>query len=666
MDSNQIRQKYLEFFKQRGHAVIPRASMVPENDPTTLFTGSGMQPLVNYFLGDAHPAGKRITDSQTCFRAEDAGEVGDNRHTTFFEMLGNWSFGDYFKAEQLPWFFEFLTNEIGLDPSKLYVTCFIGDESAGVSKDKESAEIWQKLFEEKRIGSKIVEIGSEADGYTKGMQDGRIFYYDSSKNWWSRSGKPDEMPAGEPGGPDSEVFYEFTNIEHDKKYGEHCHPNCDCGRFIEIGNSVFMEFIKQQDGSFKELPNKNVDFGGGLERISAASLNSSDVFRISLMWPIIEKIEKLSNKKYLFNPGDLGYEKMPDCWDKDMKSMRIIADHLRAGIFLATDGVTPSNKRQGYVMRRLLRRAIRYALDLGIEQGVCEHIAPVIAELYRNDFPEVMEREQEIIETLKREEKVFRQTLNKGLREFEKMWADGTRGLVTANTKPGEIIVNDLNAKKVIRGENVFVLYDTFGFPVELSIEEAKKQGIEIDENWKKDFDRLMEEQRERSQTASKGEFKGGLADTGEMTTRLHTAAHLLDMALIQVLGDGVHQKGANITAERLRFDFTHPEKVTPEQIVKVEEIVNDAIKKDLPVSWQEENTEEALKTGAIGAFGSKYGDKVKVYYIGEKSNPISREICGGPHVDHTGQLGDNGKKFKITKEESSSAGVRRIKAVLI
>lgn len=635
MDSNQIRQKYLDFFKQRGHAVIPRAPMVPENDPTTLFTGSGMQPLVNYFLGDPHPAGKRITDSQTCFRAEDVEEVGDNRHTTFFEMLGNWSFGDYFKKEQLPWFFEFLTKEIGLDPSRLYVTCFIGDEAAGVARDAESAEVWQKLFEENGLDNKVVEIGSETDGYAKGMQSGRIFYYDSSKNWWSRSGKPDEMPAGEPGGPDSEVFYEFTEIEHDKKYGEHCHPNCDCGRFIEIGNSVFMEFIKQEDGSFKELPNKNVDFGGGLERISAASLNSPDVFKISLIWPIIQKLEEISGKKY----------------DENQQAMRVIADHLRAGIFLATDGVVPSNKRQGYVMRRLLRRAIRYALDLGIEQDVCERIAPVIAELYRNDFPEVLEREQEIIEVLKHEEKIFRQTLRKGLQVFEREVLSFKRG-------GGEIT-------SMITGSFAFVLYDTYGFPLELTEEEAKKRGVKSSENFREDFDKKMTEQRERSRTAAAGEFKGGLADTGEMTTKLHTAAHMLDSALIQVLGDTVHQKGANITAERLRFDFTHHQKVTPEEIAKVEQIVNDAIQKDYPVFWQEENTDEALKTGAIGVFGQKYGDKVKVYYVGDKSSPFSREICGGPHVEHTGQLAEGGKKFKVKKEESSSAGVRRIKAVL-
>jgi len=639
MTAQEIRRAYLEYAAKNEHVVIPRASLVPTNDPTTLFTGSGMQPLVQYFLGTPHPSGSRIADSQTCFRADDIDEVGDNRHTTFFEMLGNWSFGDYFKKEQLAWFFSFLTETIALDPSKLYVTCFLGDKEANVAKDEESAKIWEELFGSKGLDAKIVEIGSEADGGVKGMQDGRIFYYDSSKNWWSRSGKPSEMPAGEPGGPDSEVFYRFYEKEHTdeekKLYGENCHPNCDCGQFLEIGNSVFMEFVKYADGSFGELPNKNVDFGGGLERISAAANGDMDVFKISLIWPIVERLETLSGKKYTDHTH----------------AMRVIADHLRAGIFLATDGVTPSNKGQGYVMRRLLRRAIRYAFEIGIEQGLCERVAPTIAELYRDDFPEVLEREQEIIKVLEREEKIFRQTLRKGLSMLEKI-ADSNRD------DKGEVgIAGDLV---------IFPMYDTFGFPVELTLEEANKHGWKLLDNWQETFDRKMQEQRQRSQTAAQGSFKGGLADASEMTTKLHTAAHLLDAALIQVLGNDVHQKGANITAERLRFDFTHHQKVTSEEIAKVEQIVNEAIAKDYPVSWQEEDTEEALKSGAIGVFGHKYGDKVKVYYIGDKQNPFSREICGGPHVEHTNQLSENSKKFKVIKEEASSAGVRRIKAVLV
>ncbi|MEI6237091.1 MAG: alanine--tRNA ligase [Candidatus Saccharibacteria bacterium] len=642
MTAQEVRKAYLEYMAKNGHIIIPRAPLVPENDPTTLFTGSGMQPLVQYFLGTPHPSGNRIADSQTCFRADDIDEVGDNRHTTFFEMLGNWSFGDYFKQEQLGWFFNFLTETIGLDISKLYVTCFLGDKEANVAKDEESANIWQELFKSKKIDAKIIEIGSEADGGAKGMQGGRIFYYDDSKNWWSRSGKPSEMPTGEPGGPDSEVFYRFYEREHTDEeksaYGENCHPNCDCGQFLEIGNSVFMEFVKNSDGSFGELPNKNVDFGGGLERISAAANGDSDVFKISLIWPIVERLEALSGKKYTDHTH----------------AMRVIVDHLRAGIFLATDGVTPSNKGQGYVMRRLLRRAIRYAFEIGIEQGLCERVAPTIAELYRDDFPEVLEREQDIIKLLEREEKIFRQTLRKGLREFEKLDIKGLDEKLQKSHYP------------YFKATDAFLLYDTYGFPVEMSEEEARKNELEPEPDFQEKFDALLEEQRNRSRTASQGEFKGGLADASVMTTKLHTAAHLLDATLIRVLGKDVHQKGANITAERLRFDFTHHQKVTPEVISQVEQIVNEAIDKDYPVSWQEEDTETALKSGAIGVFGHKYGEKVKVYIIGDAKSPFSREICGGPHVEHTGQLAEGGKKFKIIKEEASSAGVRRIKATLV
>jgi alanyl-tRNA synthetase len=643
MTAQEIRAKYLQYAKKHGHKIIPRASLVPENDPTTLFTGSGMQPLVNYFLGQKHPGGKRIANSQTCLRAEDIEEVGDNRHTTFFEMLGNWSFGDYFKQEQLKWFFEFLVDDIGLDLKNLYVTCFIGDKKAGVSKDEESAGIWQELFKFKGIDAKIAEIGSEQDGYKKGMNPGeRIFYYDSSKNWWSRSGMPNEMPAGEPGGPDSEVFYDF-GTKHDEKYGKHCHPNCECGRFLEIGNSVFMEFVKQANGKFSELPAKNVDFGGGLERIAAAKLGDPDMFKISLIWPVIEKLQDISGKKY----------------QDRQQAMRVIADHLRASVFLAADGVTPSNKGQGYVMRRLLRRAIRFALDIDIEQGVCERVVPVIAEIYRGDFPEVLENEQHIIEVLKKEESIFRQTLRKGLSEFTKIMKATAYFEKRKEGQPVSYKPTSLSGKIVFR------LYDTYGFPVELTLEEAKKLGWETNDNWEEIFNKNMEEQRQRSRTAATGEFKGGLADASEMTTKLHTAAHLLDAALHKVLGDGVKQKGSNITAERLRFDFTHPQKVTPEEIAKAEEQVNQAIKADLPVTCTEEDTKQALASGAIGVFGHKYPDKVKVYTVGDKQEPFSREICGGPHVKRTAQLAQGGKKFKIIKEQASSAGVRRIKATL-
>lgn len=627
MTAQEIRKAYLDFFVERGHKVIPRAQLVPYNDPTTLFTGSGMQPLIPYLLGEPHQDGTRLVDSQTCLRAQDIEEVGDNRHTTFFEMLGNWSLGDYFKKDQLPWFFEFLTDVVGLDPSKLYVTAFIGDDENGIPKDTESADIWKELFKGKGIDAKQVEIGSEKDGYKKGMQDGRIFYYDASKNWWCRAGKIGDMPPGEPGGPDSEVFYEFDFIDHDTKWGENCHPNCDCGRFMEIGNSVFMEYVKREDG-FEKLPKQNVDFGGGLERIAAAQLNSPDVFKISLLQPIIYKLEEISGKGY----------------DSHTESMRVIADHLRAATFLAVDGVSPSNKEQGYVMRRLVRRAIRFAFELGVEQNFLEQVVPVIADLYVNDFPEVSENRDKVIEILIKEEKVFRQTLRKGIGEFNRL------------------------AGKELTGEVIFKLYDTYGFPTELTFEEAFKQNIPVAETAQKDFDNLMTEQRQRSQTASKGVFKGGLGGQTLQHKKYHTATHLMYQALRDVLGDHVVQNGSNITEERLRFDFSHPQKVTPEELKKVEDIVNEQIQKDLKVSYAEYPTKVAIEEkGALGQFGDRYGDTVKVYKMiadGE-DKPFSFEICGGPHVDHTLQLAEDGKRFKIIKEESSSAGIRRIKAVL-
>lgn len=626
MNAQEIRKKYLEFFKARGHKIIPRALLVPQNDPTTLFTGSGMQPLVPYLLGEEHPDGTRLVDSQTCIRVQDIEEVGDNRHTTFFEMLGNWSLGDYFKADQIPWFWEFLTKEIQLDPSRIFVTCFIGDDAAGVPRDTEAAEIWTRLFDAAGVDTKQVDIDTEENGAKIGTQDGRIFFYGSKKNWWSRAGTPAEMPEGEPGGPTTEMFYLFPEIAHNPEYGEKCHVNCDCGRYIELGNSVFMAYVKTKDG-VKPLPKQNVDYGGGLERIAAAAIDSPDVFKISLLWPIVEKLEQLSGKKY----------------DSHTNAMRVIADHLRGATFLAVDGVTPSNKEQGYVMRRLVRRAIRFAFDLGIEQNFLEEVVTVIVGLYEVDHPEVAQRKDEVIATLVKEEKVFRQTLRKGIHEFGKL----TQG------------------RKLLDGEVIFKLYDTYGFPVELSVEEAFKAGLEVPKDWQHQFDHYMQAQRERSRTATKGEFKGGLADHSEITTKYHTATHLMYKALRIVLGDHVIQRGSNITAERLRFDFSHPEKVTPEQIAEVERIVNEQIDHDWPVSWREEKTKEALGK-VLGAFGDRYGDMVKIYTVGNPDGEnYSREICGGPHVEHTGVLAEGGKRFKIIKEEASSAGVRRIKAVL-
>jgi alanyl-tRNA synthetase len=625
MNAQDIRNSYLEFFNERGHAIIPRAQLIPYNDPTTLFTGSGMQPLLPYLLGQEHPSGVRLVDSQTCLRAQDIEDVGDNRHTTFFEMLGNWSMGDYFKEQQIRWFFEFLVDVVKLDPNKIYVTAFIGDEKNGIPRDDEAANIWQKVFTERGIQADIVEVGSQADGDARGIKPGeRIFFYDDGENWWSRGGGLEKTPIGDPCGPDSEVFYDFGPENHAEGFGL-AHPASDSGQFMEIGNQVFMQYRRNEDGSFTPLEKQNVDFGGGLERIAAAQINSPDVFRISLLWPIIEKIQTLSGKKYESNTA----------------SMRVIADHLRAATFLAVDGVKPANKEQGYVMRRLLRRAIRFAFDLGIEQNFFEEIVPVIADLYATDYPEVAAARDEVIATLVKEEKVFRQTLRKGLKQLEKFSETG------------------------ITGAELFTLYDTFGFPVELSTEEAFKQDIQLSENWRAEFDAKMQEQRERSQTAAKGTFKGGLGGQTLQHMKYHTATHLMYAALKKVVGDHVAQHGSNITEERLRFDFNNDEKVTREQLDEVEKLVNEWISWDVPVSFTEYPTAEAFEMGAIGAFGDKYGETVKVYQMGENDQRVSFEICGGPHVNHTGQLAEDGKVFKITKEEASSAGIRRVKAIL-
>ncbi len=629
MTTQEIRRAYLQFFAERGHTVIPRDKVVPQNDPSTLFTGSGMQPMIPYLLGQPHPDGVRLADSQTCLRAQDINEIGDNRHTTFFEMLGNWSLGDYFKAEQIPWMFSFLTELVKLDPSKIYVTCFIGAPEYNIPKDTEAAELWQKLFAAAGLEATVADIGSEAEGYVRGIKPGeRIFYYDGSKNWWSRNGGPDSTPVGDPCGPDSEMFFDF-GTPHNPEYGENCHPNCDCGRFMELGNNVFMAYRKVAEGVFEPLEKPNIDHGSGLERIAAASLGDPDMFKISLMQPIIQELETLSGKSY----------------DANQASMRVIADHLRAATFMAVDGIVPSNKQQGYVMRRLVRRAMIKAFDLGIEQNFLERVVPVIADLYHADFPEVAEHRDGIIAVLIKEEKVFRQTLRKGLREFE------------------------VQTKSVgLTGAVIFTLYDTYGFPAELSKEEAFKGDIEIDDTADEDFQKLMQEQRQRSQTAAKGVFKGGLGGQTEQHKKYHTATHLMYQALRTVLGDHVVQHGSNITEERLRFDFSQPEKMTPEEIKQVENIVNEQIGNDLKVSFHEYPTNVAREEkGALGAFGDRYGDTVKVYQMiaDGADKPFSFEICGGPHVDHTAQLAEGGKMFKIVKEESSSAGIRRIKAVL-
>lgn len=649
MNAQEIRKAYLAFMKSKGHEIVIRESLVPKEDPTVLFTGSGMQPMVPYLLGEDHPKGVRLANSQVCFRAGDIDEVGSDKHTTCFEMLGNWSLGDYFKKEQIPWIAEFIFDIVGLDPEKIYVTCYIGNEKYGIPRDDVAIELWAKEYKKRGIEAKVVEIGSAEDGDKSGMQGGRIFLYDGKENWWSRGGDEEGTPMGDPCGPDSEMFYDFGEEHHDEKKWGKAHPASDSPRFFEIGNNVFMGYRKTE-GGFEELEKPNIDHGSGLERLAIASLGDPDIFKIDLLWPIIQKLEQISKQKY----ADHRVE------------MQVIADHLKGAMFLAVDGTVPSNKEQGYVMRRVMRRSILKAHNLGIENNFVQEVAPVIAKIYRDDFPELMEKEQEVINILIKEEKAFKQTLRKGLKEFEK---------ITSKVKDKEVeysngakIINK-DSQNSLYGEEVFMLYDTYGFPVELSIEEAEKRGIPVAKSWRHDFDEMMRLQREKSQTAAKGTFKGGLGGQDLIHKKYHTATHLMYQALRDVLGDHVVQHGSNITEERLRFDFSHGEKMTPEQIEQVERIVNDQIKNDLKISWAEYPTEEATgELGALGQFGDRYGDAVKVYSMqaDAQEKPYSFEICGGPHVDHTLQLIEDGKVFKIQKEQSSSAGIRRIKAVLV
>lgn len=606
----------------RGHAIIPSSALVPENDPTTLFTGSGMQPLVPYLAGKAHPKGTRLADSQKCFRAEDIEEVGDNRHTTFFEMLGNWSLGDYFKKEQLPWFFEFLTKEIGLNPKNLYVTVFQGDEKNNVPRDTDSVAIWQEIFKKEGLSHAVGEMGSEEEGGKRGMKGGeRIFYYDAKKNWWSRAGVPEKMPAGEIGGPDSEVFYDF-GTPHDKKFGENCHPNCDCGRFLEIGNSVFMEYIKADDGSFQKLPKQNVDFGGGLERIAAARNGDSDVFKIDLLRNVVEQIQALSGKKY----------------DDYLVAFRVITDHIRGATFMIGDGVSPANTEQGYFVRRLLRRSVRYADKLGIPAGELKNLANSVVDTYKGHYVNLEERRPYILQDIQREEEQFRKTLERGLKEFEKLTAGNS-----------------------LSGHDAFVLFTTYGFPYELTEELAKEKGIAID---RKEFDEEMKKHQAESRAGAEHKFKGGLADHSEKVVQYHTATHLLLAGLRKELGEHVHQAGSNITGERLRFDFTHGDKVERDTLDRVEQFVNNAIKIGGTVTMETIAKDKAQADKTIEAsFWDRYPDMVNVYTItGNDGTIFSRELCGGPHVNNLSELKGT---FKIAKEESSAAGVRRIKAVL-
>jgi len=562
MDSNEIRSAYLKFFKDKGHAIIPPAPLVPPNDSTTLFTPFGMQQMVPYLKGEPHPMGKRLVDSQPCFRSEDIDEVGDNRHTTFFEMLGNWSLGDYFKDEQLNWFWEFLIQVLKLPKDKLYVTVFEG--GSGVPKDEASFNIWKKI----------------------GLPESHIFYYPAEKNWWSRCGAPDKMPPGEIGGPDSEVFYEFSEVKHRQKFGAKCYPNCDCGRFMEIGNSVFMEYEKQADGSFKPLPKKNVDFGGGLERLAAACQNTPDIFKIDIFQPLMQAINT-----------------------KSLADSRLIADHLRASAAMLNEGVLPSNKKQGYVLRRLIRRA---AVKLENPQTLADYLG-----------------------LLKTGEEA-RIILNNEINKFSHSLKEG---------------IKILNKAKVIDEALAFNLFQSYGLPLEV-ISAVTKVKLSKDK-----FNALLEKHSQKSRTASVGMFKAGLADHSEVVTKLHTTTHLLHAALRQVLGSHVRQEGSNITSERLRFDFSHPQALTSVEISQIEVLINQKIKEGLTVTKTIIDKETALQSGALAFFKETYPDKVSVYTIGN----FSKELCGGPHVDSTAKIGS----VKIIKQESIGAGKRRLYAVL-
>ena len=582
MKAIEIRNKFLEFFKKHNHNIIPSAPLIPENDPSVLFTTAGMQPLVPYLLGEKHPAGKRIADYQKCVRTVDIDSVGDNRHLTYFEMLGNWSLGDYFKEEAIAMSYEFLTKELGINPEKLSVTCFEGDEDA--PRDMEAFNAWKKA----------------------GIPEERIYFYGKKENWWI---------AGEEGpcGPDTEMFLDTGK----PACSDNCQPSCDCGKYVEIWNNVFMEYYKSKNGITK-LKQRNVDTGLGLERMAMLLQKVETPFDTELFKPVMDKLKEL--------------EKVDD-----IKSRRIVAEHLRSSIMIICDGGRPSNIDRGYVLRRLIRRMTRHLSKLQIDLAQLGNLIDLTIDNLNEMYPELKEK-KEIIKTVIIEEKdKFIKTLGHGEKEFEK---------VIAKLKQEN--------KKIIDGQTIFKLYETYGFPPEITADLAREQGFEIDTT---EFDTLFKQHQEKSRLGSEQKFKGGLAEQNEITTAYHTATHLLHKALRIVLGDHVKQSGSNITKERLRFDFSHPEKMTPEQLKQVEEIVNEQIKRDLPVISEEMSLEDAKKSGAIGLFENKYGDVVKVYTIGD----FSKEICGGPHVKHTGELGH----FKIKKEESSSAGIRRIKAVL-
>ncbi len=591
LSSEELRKLYLDFYHSKEHAIIASASLIPENDPTVLFTTAGMHPLVPYLLGEKHPAGKRLTDVQICVRTGDIDEVGDASHCTFFEMLGSWSLGDYFKKEAIEWAKELLLEKIGFDPEKFAVTVFAGNEDC--PRDEESASVWRSL----------------------GIPEDRIFYLDKKHNWWG--------PAGVTGpcGPDTEMFIDTGK----PKCSEECSPACDCGKYLEIGNNVFMQYFKNADGTFSPLKQKNVDQGMGLERMLCIINGYKSVYETDLFAFAISKLEQLSGKKY-------GED------EKITAAMRIIADHTRTATFIIGDikGISPSNVDQGYVLRRLIRRAMRYCRTLGVDDSAITELAKLYVEKYKDAYPYIKDNEARILKELDLEKDKFAKTIEQGLKEFDKIVAHLPEGM------------------RVFPGKTAFRLYDTFGFPIEMTAELAREKGYELD---RAGYDKAFADHQALSKAGAEQKFKGGLADGGELTARLHSATHLLNAALKKVLhDDNIQQKGSNITAERLRFDFNFPRPLTAEEIAEVERLVNEQIALDVPVKLEEMSVEEAKAQGAVGVFTSKYGEIVKVYTIG-----FSKEICGGPHAKRTGELGT----FKIIKEQSSSAGVRRIKAIL-
>lgn len=622
LKSDEIRIKFLEFWKKRDHAIIPNVSLVPQNDPTLLFVNSGMFPLVPYLSGEEHPMGRRLANIQRCIRTEDIDEVADNRHHTMFEMVGNWSLGDYFKKEQIPWFLELYVDVFGLDPKRMYVSVFGGNDQ--VPLDSESIDIWKEAFKKYDIDAEFSEEIHIFNGPNGGPanRNARIFPYQD--NWWKRGDAPGEL-----GGPDTELFYDFGTPIFEIDEEEHI--NSDSGRFIEIGNSVFMQYKLTENLNWAELPQKNVDFGGGFERIVAAVQDVRDNYETDLFTPIINKIEELSGNSF-------GKE-------ENKSSFRIIADHLRAATFLLGDKVIPSNKDQGYILRRLIRRAIRHGRNIDISQNLTREVAEVVIENYKKAYPNLKENEALILDEIEKEEIKFRRTLERGLKEFERIRGRGEK----------------------IDGQKAFWLYETYGFPLEMILEEIQEESLEAEQDQiKQDFKEAQEAHQAKSRAGAEKKFTGGLADHSDQTTRLHTAHHLLLAALQQVLGPHVHQRGSNITGDRLRIDFSHTEKMTPEQIKQVEDIVNEKINGGWVVEKRIIPKAEAEKLGAEMEFGAKYGDLVSVYSVKspEDGSVFSIEFCGGPHVENTKELAESGK-FKIKKEQSSSAGVRRIKAVL-